>query len=199
MYLLAIHHTRPVITMFCRKIEENLQDVLMLKFLDQSQQKMEDWGENSTNPAPNISQMKSEQARVKKNIRELKRKNRKTVQVKQDEILSGPVSTEISLLAPVEEDKNVIEDELLPVTTDAELGSLPPPPPPRDLNGISFAENAALYESVFMMAESRLINVDEEAKIYKLIASSNPTVLESYRSFQIHKDLGLFASELTAI
>jgi hypothetical protein len=64
-----------MITSFNRKIEENIQDQLMLKFLDDSavgdkdETKLED-------SAAITAQRKAEQAPVKKNIRDSKRKTR---------------------------------------------------------------------------------------------------------------------------
>ena len=170
----------------------------MLKFLDKSDQ-TKSQETKPINSTGDISQRKSEQARVRKNIREWKRKTRKSVQIngKQEEVILQSSSTEENV--PVEEQKDTIDEELLPVCTDPDLGSLPPPPPPRDFYGFSFEETAALYDSVFSLAESKLINVDEEAKVYKMIAKSDLAVFDSFRRYQNHKDLGKFAAELVAL
>ena len=180
------------------KIEENIQDLLILKFLDESV--VGDKGEAKQEDSAAITaQRKAEQVRVKKNIRDWKRKTRKPPQQYSNR---EEIDLQIETVEPnwqIEEEKDNIEEEFLPVCTDPILGSLPPPPPPRDLHGITFAETASLYDSVFLLAEGSYITVDEEAKIYQMIANSSPEVFDMFRSYKDERDLGKFASNLVAL
>jgi hypothetical protein len=168
----------------------------MLKFLDESVVTDKNESKLETSAAT-TAQRKAEQARVKKNIRDWKRKTRKPPQqyVNREEIDQQIESVDM----PVEEEKDIVEEEFLPVCTDPILGSLPPPPPPRDLHGITFAQTASLYDSVFLLAEGSYITVDEEAKIYQLIANSSPEIFDLFRSYEHEQDLGKFASNLVAL
>jgi hypothetical protein len=72
------------------------------------------------------------------------------------------------------------------------IGILLPPPPPGDLHGITVSKTAALYDSVFLLAERSYITADEEARIYQKIANSSAEKFDLFHSYEHEKDLGNF-------
>ena len=183
-----------------RKIAANMQELLLLKFLDEPERLEAERKEHLRTQQEIAERIKS----IPKPKKPKRRKAPRPPPVEEPEPIEEPPPAKPEPEPEPEPEEPPPEPEP-EVEQEPEVPEDPfPPPPPRGVEvGVggarSVTEMAKLYDTIFHLAEGDYISVDEEARIYKLIAQFNPDVYAAFDSYKQHKDAASLASELSKL
>ena len=105
------------------------------------------------------------------------------------------LSPETSLSQPED-----VTESLLPVPIELrseEARELDPPPRVEEEEELEHFTN--VYDTIFMLADEKHIDVEEEQELYKRVAESDKTFDSIFRNYENHGDISRLVSDLRAV